>query len=132
MPTFTAFSRVFPRYHDHWTDDIRDLHPVPRDDRREVLATAGCVEGLAFWSNRFQRYTTLRRFWRRAALDWRAPAALRSAALGMRAHAVWSAKARALAPMTPDAADRYVELEEFMARGGWVPDYARTFWIWTA
>ena len=128
MLTFTAFSRVFPRFHDHCTDDPRDLHPVARDSRAEVLATAGCVEGLAFWSNRCQRYTTLRRFWRRAALDWRAPAALRSAALGMRAHAVWSAKTRALAPMTPDAADRHLELEEFMARGGWVPHYARQYW----
>jgi len=128
MPTFTSFSRVFPRFHDHIKDDPRDLRPVARDSRAEVLATAGCVEGKYVWVTRCQRYTTLRRFWRRAALDWRAPAALRAAALGMRACAVWSAKARALAPMTPDAAERHVEIEALLARGGWVPDYARTFW----
>ena len=128
MPTFTAFALVFPRYHDHCADDPRELRPVARDSRAEVLATAGCVEGKYVWVTRLQRYATSRRFWRRASLDWRAPLELRTAALGMRAHAVWQAKARALAPMTPDAADRLLELEEFTARGGWVPDYARTFW----
>jgi hypothetical protein len=128
MPTLSTFSRIFARYHDHVTDDPRDLRPASRDDRREALQTAGCVEGLAFWSNRCQRYTTLRRFWRRGAMDWRAPAALRSAALGMRAHAVWQGKARALVPMPPDAADRHIEVEEFLARGGWQADYARQFW----
>jgi hypothetical protein len=126
MPTFT-FSRIFARYHDHCSDDPRDLRPA-RDDRREVLATAGCVEGQYVWVTRLQRYATSRRFWRRSALDWRAPSNLRTAALGMRAHAVWQAKARALAPMTPDAADRHVEVEAFLARGGWQADYARTFW----
>jgi hypothetical protein len=125
MPTF---SRVFPRYHDHVTDDPRDLRPAARDDRREVLATAGCVEGQYVWVARLQRYATSRRFWRRAALDWRAPSNLRTAALGMRVCAVWSSKARALAPMTPDAADRHIEVEEFLAGGGWAPDYARQFW----
>ena len=127
MPTLT-FSRIFPRFRDHINDDPRGLHPAPRDSRAEVLVTAGCVEGQYVWVTRLQRYATLRRFWRRGAMDWRAPAALRSAALGMRAHTVWQAKARALAPMTPDAADRHVEVEEFAARGGWTPHYARQFW----